>query len=306
MKDPMPTVSIIIPTYQASRYIGTLIPVLRSQTLPPDEIIIIDSSSSDGTAALARDLGCRVEVIPQADFNHGGTRNRAAKLASGEVLLFMTQDAVPVDEHFIARLVAPLAAGTAGAAFARQTTPPDANPLEAFSRRFNYPTASDVRLPSDIERLGVKAYFFSDAASAVGRALFWQVGGFPDWVIVNEDMVLCARLLQANFGVAYVAEAAVYHAHNYTLKQVFRRYFDIGVFMHQSREILVGAKSGGEGMRFAVQQARAMLNGRHYGAAARSIVESGLKWIAFQLGRRSRFLPRRLNRFLSGQKAYWG
>ncbi|PJF43332.1 MAG: glycosyl transferase family 2 [Phototrophicales bacterium] len=301
----MPTVSVIIPTYCASRYLEPLIHALRTQTCPPDEIIIIDSSSSDGTAEQARALGCQVMIIPKHEFNHGGTRNRAAKAAKGDILVFMTQDALPTDEHFISRLIQPIVEGVASAAYARQTTPEDANPLEAFARQFNYPLQSHTKSRADIRRLGVKAYFFSDAASAIRRDIFWAVGGFADWVVVNEDMILCARLLQADHVIAYVAEAAVFHAHNYTLAQTFRRYFDIGVFMHQSREILIGAKSGGEGMRFARQQFQHLWQQRKYGAATRSILESGLKWVAFQIGKRSEYLPRRLNRYLSAQKAYW-
>lgn len=301
----MPTVSIIIPTYRAARYLDALIASLLGQSLAPHEIIIVDSSSPDGTADQARALGCVVDVIPQVEFNHGGTRNRAAELATGDVLVFMTQDALPVNEHYLAQLVAPIAEGRATAAYARQTTPPAAHPLEAFSRAFNYPSDGFLKRHEDIDRLGVKAFFFSDAASAVKREVFWAVGGFPDWVIVNEDMVLCAKLLRDDHAIAYSADAAVFHAHNYTLKQVFRRYFDIGVFMHQSREVLAGARSGGEGLRFARAQLQAMIGQRHYRAAVRSVVETGLKWIAYQLGKRSHHLPRRLNRVLSAQKAYW-
>lgn len=301
----MPTVSVLIPTYKAAGYLDTIISSLRMQALAPTEIIIIDSSSPDATAEKAAQLGCTVQVIPQRDFNHGGTRNKLAELATGDILVYMTQDALPVDEHYIANLVAPIADGNVAASYARQTTPPDANPLEAFSRAFNYPLAGHVKSKTDIETMGVKAYFFSDAASAVRRELFWAVGGFPDWVIVNEDMVLCAKLLQADHKIAYVADAAVYHAHNYRLAQVFRRYFDIGVFMHQSRDVLIGAKSGGEGLRFALAQLRYLQAQRRYGAMIRSIAESGLKWVAFQLGKRSRFWPLWFNRFCSGQKAYW-
>lgn len=302
----MTRLSVIIPTWKATPYLPHLIPNLKAQSLPPHEIIVIDSTSPDGSAALASSLGCRVEVIPQAEFNHGGTRNRAAALATGDILVFMTQDALPVDSNYLAALVEPIVQGRAIASYARQTVPDTGNPLERFARQFNYPPHSHTKTNADLERLGVKTYFFSDAASAVQREAFNTVGGFPDWVIVNEDMVLCAKLLQAGHTIAYQAEAQVNHAHDYTLAQVFRRYFDIGVFMHQAREVLVGAKSGGEGLRFARAQITYLWQHNARRWIPRSIIELPLKWVAFQMGRRSHLLPPRLKRQFSAQKAYWG
>lgn len=299
------SISVIIPTWQAALYLPTLIPQLHSQTLAPSEIIIIDSSSPDGTAALARDLGCKVEVIPQNDFNHGDTRNRAARLASGDVLVFMTQDALPVDNQFLAELTRPLLEKRAAAAYARQIAADDASPLEKFNRAFNYAPISHQKTNADLPRMGIKTYFFSDTASAVRRDDFWSVGGYPAEVIVNEDMILCARLLQAGHTIAYQAAAQVYHSHASSLSKLFQRYFDIGVFMRQSQDVLVGAKSGGEGLRFALAQLRYLVEQRQWGWIPRSLVESPLKLVAFHVGKRSRYLPIWLNRRLSGQKAFW-
>lgn len=300
-----PSVSVIIPTWRAASYLPQLIPNLRSQTLVPTEIIVIDSSSPDNTAQIAQDLGCMVEVIPQSEFNHGGTRNRAAKMASGEILVFMTQDALPIDDQYLAALVEPIIKGTAIAAYARQVARPDASPLEKFARGFNYLPDSHTKDQSDLEKMGVKTYFFSDTASTVQREAFWEVGGFPDWMIVNEDMVLCARLLAAGHTIAYQATAQVYHSHRYGLMAVVRRYFDVGVFMTQAKDVLVGATSGGEGVRFAIAQVKYLAKEGAWLWIPCSIVELGLKFVAFHIGKRSEKLPLGLKRWLSGQKAFW-
>ncbi len=297
--------SVIIPTWQASTYLPKLIPALRQQSMPPHEIIIIDSSSPDGTAEVAAELGCVVLSIPQSAFNHGATRNQAARSATGEVLVFMTQDASPVDESFLEHLVQPIIRENAAATYARQVAPDTANPLEQFARGFNYPPTPHTKTLNDLERMGVKTYFFSDVASAVDSVTFWEVEGYPDWVIVNEDMVLCGKLLHAGHTIAYQAGAAVYHAHNYSLVKLFRRYFDIGVFMTQAQDILVGAKSGGAGLRFAKAQIQHLWEHNARWWIPRSLVETGLKFVAFHLGKRSRWLPLALNRRLSGQTAFW-
>lgn len=300
-----PSVSIIIPTWRAAEYLPKLIPQLRSQTLAPTEIIVIDSSSPDGSAKIAAELGCRVEIIPQREFNHGGTRNQGAKLATGEILVFMTQDAMPINEHYLGALVEPIQNGEAMAAYARQEAYPDATPLEKFARDFNYASKSHVKNKADLDTMGVKTYFFSDTASAVQKDAFWATGGFPDWVIVNEDMVLCANLLGAGHPIAYQAEARVYHSHRYGWLAIVRRYFDIGVFFGQAKDILVGGKSGGEGVRFAWGQVKYLAREGKWWWIPRSVVESGLKFGAMQMGKRSKWLPLGVKRWLSGQKGFW-
>ena len=105
--NPNHRVSVIIPTYNAGPDFEGLLRRLQSQSRPPEEIIVIDSSSTDGTAETALQAGARVIRIPKAQFDHGGTRNHAAQQATGETLVFMTQDACPADAYLIERLLMP-------------------------------------------------------------------------------------------------------------------------------------------------------------------------------------------------------
>jgi rhamnosyltransferase len=297
--------AVIVPTWQGVRHLPGLVAQLRRQTVPAEPLLVIDSSSSDGSADLARSLGCRVEVIPKAEFNHGGTRNRAAALVDAELLVFMTQDALPADERYLERLTAPLRDGTAAASYARQVPYDDADPPELLARAWNYPAESRVRGAADAAALGVKAYFFSNVASAVRRDRFAAVGGFPDDVIMNEDMVLCARLLAAGDRIAYCADAVVRHSHNYSIVQQFRRYFDIGAFFASHGRLLPGGRVGGEGARFALAQLGELLRRGHPWWALRSPFENGAKLLAFHLGKRNRWLPRALKRRFSMHAFHW-
>jgi rhamnosyltransferase len=300
-----PTVSVIIPTYQAARYLPGLLQALHDQTLHPLEIIIIDSSSPDQTASLARELGCRVEVISKAEFNHGGTRNFAAQIAKGEVLVFMTQDALPIGTDFLQALLGPIVQGQAVAAYARQLPYPQASPPETFRRHFNYPPQSELKTLAQLPQRGFKTFFYSDVASAVKRDIFWQMGGYPDWVIVDEDVFLCARLLRAGYTVAYQAEAQVIHSHNYGLVQQFRRLFDVGVFVSQAGETLAGAKTSGEGLRMVQEMTRYLVGQKAWAWIPYSWLEAATKFVAYQLGRREQLLPISLKRHLSLHKGFW-
>jgi rhamnosyltransferase len=246
-----------------------------------------------------------VDVIPQSAFNHGGTRNRAARATTGDIVVFMTQDALPADDRFIERLTAPLRADLAAASYARQIPYDDATPPEVLTRSWNYPAAGRIRTTGDVAEMGIKAYFFSNVASAVRRERLEAVGGFPDDVIMNEDMVLCANLLAAGNAVSYCADAVVRHSHNYSIVQQFRRYFDIGAFFASHGHLLPGGAIGGEGMRFAWNQFAMLLRQRHLGWALRSPLENGAKLAALQLGKRHRLLPRWMKRRCSMHAFYW-
>ena len=305
MNDARPGIAVIIPTWNGEAHLRRQLPALLAQRLKPDAIIIIDSSSRDATAAIAAAHECIVRVIPQHEFNHGGTRNAAAGMVPPGIgiLVFLTQDALPEDPDFLAFLVAPIQRGEAQAAYARQLPYPGATPPEVFARGFNYPSTPHQRTAVDIPALGLRAFFFSNVASAIDRATFERVGGFPGDVIMNEDMVLCARILAAGGAVAYASDACVRHSHDYTLAQQFRRYFDIGAFLSTSD--LVRGKLGGHGTSFALGQVRWCWRNGARAWIAHCIVESGLKFIAVTLGKCQHWLPRRLKRRLSMHAFHW-
>ncbi|HUT44053.1 MAG TPA: glycosyltransferase family A protein, partial [Desulfobacterales bacterium] len=105
-----PTVMVIIPTCNAGQHFPDLLDSLQTQTLKPAQIIIIDSSSADGTLETARSRNCEVITINRTDFDHGTARNMAMDRVSSEFAIFLTQDAMPVDEYMIAELIKPMQA----------------------------------------------------------------------------------------------------------------------------------------------------------------------------------------------------
>src|SRR6202035_4444160 len=139
-------VCLCIPTHNAGKTWSEFVNALEEQTLRPCDVLVIDSSSTDGTADLARQAGYRVVTIPRAEFRHGGTRQFAAELASiAEILVYLTQDAILANENALARLVAAFDDPSVAAAYGRQFPRRDANPIEAHARLFNYPAVSSLR-----------------------------------------------------------------------------------------------------------------------------------------------------------------
>lgn len=243
-------VSVVIPTLNAELLIGDLLVLLESQTVAPSEIIVIDSSSDDRTVEIAGAHPLvRVIEIKRDDFDHGATRNLGFSESVGDFILLMTQDAVPTDEFLIEKLLLPFEDREVAIASARQLPKEDARPFERLVREFNYPDRSNKRTEKDIARLGIKAFFSSDVCCMYRRSSLSVIGGIPAPCSTNEDMLAAARCLRAGMGACYAADARVYHSHNLSFEQQFRRNKEIGMFLSRHKSELRTPSESGEGKK---------------------------------------------------------
>lgn len=298
-------ISVIIPTLNAAAWLPELLSRLQKQTLPPAEIIVVDSSSTDGTPELASSRGVRLMSVAREEFDHGGTRNRAARAATGYVLAFLTQDALPMDDTYLAELVKPFADPNVAAVCGRQVPRPDADILDRTAREFNYPPEPARKTMADVSRFGIKTFFLSNVCSAVRRDVFAEVGGFPEPAILNEDMILTARFLLAGYAVVYQPSARVWHSHRFSPWKQFRRYFDIGVSLRMNDWLLQYAKAEGEGVRLLRHQLRELARARRWGALPRWGLETVCKYAGYRLGLAYRALPLAVCRRMSLHRTFW-
>jgi rhamnosyltransferase len=301
----MRKVSVLIPTYNAEPYIEELLKSLFNQTLKNDvkiEVIIVDSSSSDNTVKILKEKFPQVilEIIPNKSFNHGGTRNLLASKASGEYLLFMTQDAIPYDCNLIMSLLNPFETDeNIAVSYARQIPKEDANVLETFVRNFNYPPESCIKEKSSLNSLGIKTFFNSNVCSMYRRDLFEKFGKFPENIILNEDMIFASKVILNGYKVYYAADAKVYHSHNYNLSQQFKRYFDIGMAFDEIRYLLKYASNEKEGLRLVINQMNFLIKNKKIHLVPYAFVETCCKFLGYQIGKRHKLLPKNLKRKLS-------
>ncbi|MFX3632150.1 MAG: glycosyltransferase family 2 protein [Candidatus Pristimantibacillus sp.] len=300
-------ISVIIPTLNAGSEFAGLLERLHKQTLLPHEIIIIDSASDDGTVELARSAGAKVLNVLRSEFDHGGTRNMAAGQASGNILVFMTQDALPYNEFLLQALVEPLLTDEQTAyAYARQIAYPDANAIERLAREVNYPLQSSVKSREDVPNLGIKTFFCSNVCSAIRRDIFNDMGRFTAPVIFNEDLFMAAKcILDGGYKVAYAAEASVYHSHQYSVKQQFKRYFDNGVSMRLNEWITQYSAVGKAGSNLVRTQLNGLIKQRQWVLIPRLIIESAAKLLGYKLGLNYRKLPVSLRLRFSMHRLIW-
>ena len=224
--------SVVIPVKNGASHLRALLPALRAQVLPGGlEIVAVDSGSRDESVATLLAHGVRLLRIPGELFDHGETRNLGAREACGGVVVFVTQDAVPADEHVVRRLVEAVEADLRVAgAFARQAPREDADPLtrrdlqgwvaaRAAPRTvFAGDDGTFDRLPA-IERYALAA--FDNVASAIRRDVLLAHPFAPSRF--GEDVEWGLAMLRRGFGLAYVPDAAVVHSHRRSARSLFRR-----------------------------------------------------------------------------------
>lgn len=227
-----PHVTICLPTLEGEHDLERLLPALAAQVgCGALELVAIDSSSTDRTQELLRAAGARLQVIPRAEFRHGGTRNLLAQLAAGEVCVFLSQDALPADPEFLSKLLAPFEDPRVAGVTARVLPHGDDDPLTARTvlaapeaqaeseRRQLDPGQSLAQLaPARRDEL----VRFNDVASAIRRELLLELP-FPD-VDFGEDSAWAALALDAGHALVFCAEARVLHAHRYGPRAAFERY----------------------------------------------------------------------------------
>ena len=299
-------VAIVIPTINARKLWTPLRDGLRRQGIPASQVLIVDSSSDDGTRELAAAEGFEVVRIDRRDFNHGGTRQAALDYVPwASIVVYLTQDAVLATPDSIEQLLSAFADEGVAAAYGRQLPRPGAGPIEAHARLFNYPPQSDVRDFESRHTLGIKATFLSNSFSAYRVEALREVGGFPSDVIMAEDALVTGNLLLAGWKAAYVAEAQVYHSHDFTIAQEFRRYFATGVY--HRRQFWLTKKfgnPGGEGKRFVMSEL-AFLAPRHLHLVPQALLRDVAKVIGYQLGLRQARLGAGLSKRFSYHKSFW-
>jgi len=303
MRRPPQSVGVAVITHRAKHHLRHCLPPVIASALRP-RVLVVNSSSRDGTVEEARRLGAETLVIPRNEFNHGLTRERARKHLGTDIVVMMTPDAYPTDEHVLGKLVAPLLDGRASVAYARQVPHDNATPFERLSRTFNYPRSSHVRGAEDVGQWGIYTIFCSNACAAWSSAALDDIGGFAE-ALTNEDTFAVAKLLQRGHRIAYVAEAVVRHSHRYDLLQEFRRHFDTGLARNGSRELIAFAgRDEHRGWHYARKLLRVVGKTRPimYPYAFAHLLA---KWLGHKLGAACRNRPTWLKRTFSMQDYYW-
>jgi glycosyltransferase involved in cell wall biosynthesis len=231
-------VTVAIPVYNGARYLDEVLAAVRAQRADADvELLIVDSGSTDGSLAIAERHGATVHRIDKREFSHGGTRNRMVELAAHEYVAFLTQDATPAHDGWLAAVLEGFArADDVALVFGPHDARPDASHMIKCEMERHFASWGDGTA-IDLQRLGrtgaeVAAYrafpgqltFFSDVNGAVAKWAWKQV---PYRTIpYAEDQLLGREMIEAGYAKVYHPGMRVLHSHDYPPARFFQRYFD--------------------------------------------------------------------------------
>lgn len=300
-------VDAVIPAYKPGHDLRELVEKLLDQTVRLGRIIIINTDREffDEKEYL---IAPAVEVvhITRHEFDHAGTRDMGLRMSDADYVLFMTMDAIPKDNYLVEKLLSGFRrADNIAVSYARQLPKKDCNRIEQITREFNYPAQSRVQTSDDIKELGIKAYFCSDVCAMYDTSIYRSLGGFKAPAIFNEDMVYAAGVLDAGYAVSYCADALVYHSHNYTGRQYYRRNFDLGVSQADHPEIFERFNVKGTGMQL-VRKSLAQICRRGTPAdIIRLVYYSGMKYLGFRKGKNYHKLSLKSCLKHTSDKEYW-
>ena len=299
-------IDVIIPTYRPGKEFRSLLMRLTKQSFGISRLIVMNTEEEFWEKSWEEEFPVlEVHHLTKEEFDHGGTRRAASKLSDGDIMVFMTQDALPKDRSLIENLVRALSGEKVGAAYARQLPAPDCRFLERYTRSFNYPEEASVKTAADLPKLGIKTYFCSNTCAAYKKKVYEEMGGFLERAIFNEDMIMAGRMIQAGYGIAYAADARVIHSHNDSVAMQFHRNFDLGVSQADHPEIFDGVPSEGEGIRLVKKTLGYVCRKGRFWLIPVLVVQSGAKYAGYLLGKNYRKLPGKAVRRFSMNKNYW-
>lgn len=297
-------VSLVIPTKNALKYLPALFETFAAQLpSPPEEIIVMDSLSTDGTADWCRKQP-RTRVIDESAFCHAETRNRGAAAASGDVVVFLSQDALPKGRDWLEALTAPFADPAVAATYSRQVPYPNASPMETFFLAYRFPDGPPhVRKLDPGQQPDFELAFFSNVSSAVRRSAL-LAHPLDGKLIMSEDQQLSRDLLLAGYAVIYTPASVVTHSHQYRLSEAFRRYFDSVYSLRQIYPSHGMGTSAGIGARYVLAELKFMIR-RHPFWLPYYFLYTAAKALATFMAHRAERLPRRWVKRMSLHRYYW-
>lgn len=223
-------IDIICPLYNAEKYIEKLHHSLMMQkNVEINSVNYILTRSSDRTEMILKKLNANYIQIEPSEFSHSTSREMMARKSIADIIVFVSQDIKIIREDWLYFLTKDIAENNCEAAYSRQIA--DKNNIEKYTREKNYGRQSFIKSKSDIERMGLNTFFFSDASSAINRKIFEELNYYDGKRFSsNEDQYIAYKLIMAGYRIKYCAKSEVIHSHDFSFKSLYNRYQDTGDF----------------------------------------------------------------------------
>ena len=278
-------VDIICPLYEAENYILNLNDsLLKQENVNINKIQYVLTKSKDNSEKILKENKLNYILIDKKDFSHSLTREKEAMKSKSDIIVFISQDIVIENTDYLYNLINPIINGEADACYSRQLTKYDN--IEKYTRESNYPDKSIIKTKDDIEKLGLKTFFFSDASSAVNTKVFKKLNGYDGKNLpINEDMYFAYKLIMNGYKIKYCADSVCYHSHNFKLKELYDRYKLTGKFFKENSYIdnFGTNKSGGGLAKYILKRA---IKDKNIKVLIRFVPDMAARYIGMKVGKR--------------------
>lgn len=277
-------IDIICPLYNAEKDIENLHKsLLKQKNVDINEIKYVLTESKDNTEEKLKKLNLEYKKIKKEDFSHSLTREEAAFESKADILVFITQDVIIEREDWLYNLTKDIENGTVDACYSRQLC--NNNTIEKYTRECNYPEKSKIVSKDDIEKLGLKTFFFSDASSAIKKETFVKLNGYDHKkLVINEDMYIAYKLITNGYKIKYCADSEVIHSHVFTLKQYYDRYKDTGKFFKENSYLnnYKVNQAGGSMAKYVLKRA---IQDKNWSVLVKYIPNMAARFIGMKVGK---------------------
>lgn len=207
--------SVVVRTYNEREYVERVLRSVSNQSYDDYEVILVDSGSTDGTVALAEPFVDRTVHLSPEEFTYGRSLNVGCREARGDFVVFLSGHAIPTDETWLARTIAPLREASVAMTYTNQT---GGEPTKFPEQRL-----FDELFPSESRRQRPPDYFANNASSAVKRDL-WERHQFDESLVAHEDVEWAKHFMDQGYEIAYVAEVCIYHIHEESTDGIYDRF----------------------------------------------------------------------------------
>lgn len=279
------TVDIICPLYNASTFIENLHKSLLNQKkIKINKFRYVLTESNDDTEDYLKKNDINYKKIKKEDFSHSLVREKEVLESDADIVVFITQDVIIEDELWLYNLVKDIDDKDIVATYSRQIS--KYNNIEKYTREKNYPEDSFIVSKKDIDKLGLKTFFFSDAASCIKTSVFKELKGYDNKDLpISEDMYIAYKIIMSGKKIKYCADSVVNHSHNFTLKELYNRYKLTGKFFKENNYLdKYGTNSSGANL--AKYVLKRILKEKRIGLLFRFPFDMGARFIGMKVGKR--------------------
>ena len=219
VKADKPDVSILIRTKNEDKFIGKTLSVLFSQTYKNFEVLIVDSGSTDDTLEVAQKYPVRIHEIKPEEFTWGYALNYGFRKAKGEYVVCLSAHALPLSDRWLEILIADFDDDSVAAVTSNILPCPDCNPFDrrGLFKKYNIEKQELFEGPP---------FIFSNAASVIRKSV-WEKIHFDESLLAVEEEDWARKVRRINYKIMYEPEAKVYHSHNESLRQIYKRHYEL-------------------------------------------------------------------------------